>query len=133
QIWATLFLYLSIRFYANPGDHFVWKDTKHLVVPLVFLMVMAIKWRMPELNGGLMALQIGMMFFQIFFYVSFAYLKVKRHRRNLLRFESSIQSKDLNWLDYILAQLVIISVIALVSNVMGMEAPGLLMNSINLV
>lgn len=132
QIFAPLFLYLSIRFYANPGDQFAWNDTRHLILPSAFLLLLWLKIELPELRYLLMPVQIGLMFFQVFFYVFIAYIKVKRHRKNLLRFESSIQGKDLNWLDYILFQIIIISIIALVSNLMGKEAPGLLMNGVNL-
>jgi AraC-like DNA-binding protein len=133
QIWAPLFLYLSIRFYANPRDRFAWNDARHLIIPFVFLLVLWLKIVLPERQSILMPVHIGLMFFQVFFYVIISYVKVKRHRKNLVRFESSIQGKDLNWLDYILVQVIIISVIALVSNVMGREAPGVLMNGVNLV
>jgi AraC-like DNA-binding protein len=133
QIFAPVFLYLSIRFYANPGDQFAWNDLRHLIIPSAFLLLLWLKVWLPELESILLPVHIALMFFQVFFYVLISYIKVKRHRKNLVRFESSIQGKDLNWLDYILVQVIIISVIALISNVMGREAPGLLMNGVNLV
>jgi AraC-like DNA-binding protein len=133
QIFAPVCLFLSIRFYANPGDRFAWNDARHLIIPFVFLLVLWLKIERPELQSILLPIHIALMFFQVFFYVLISYIKVKRHRKNLVRFESSIQGKDLNWLDYILVQVIIISVIALVSNVMGREAPGVLMNGVNLV
>ncbi len=132
QIFMPVFLYLSIRFYANPGNRFDWNDARHLIIPSVFLLLLWLKVRLPEHKSLLVPALIGLMFFQAFFYVVVSYLKVKRHRKNLVRFESTIQGKDMNWLDYILVQIIIISVIALVSNVMGMEAPGLVMNVVNL-
>jgi AraC-like DNA-binding protein len=132
QIWSPLFLFLSIRFYINPTDVFVWKDVRHLLIPAVFLLVIGFQLVVPGLRPVLLPVQVVLMFFQVFLYVTLSYILVKRHRKNLLRFESSIQGKDLNWLDYILLQVIIISFIALVSNAMGIEAPGVLMNSINL-
>lgn len=132
QIFAPLFLYLSIRFYSNQNYKFVWKDAKHLIIPFIFLVIIWMRLNHPGQRSIIAAAQTIVMFFQAFFYVILSFIKIKQHRKKLVRFESNIQGKDMNWIEYIILQILIISVIALVNNVMSREAPGLLMNTINL-
>lgn len=88
QIFAPVCLFLSIRFYASPGDRFAWNDARHLIMPFVFLLVLWLKIERPERQSILLPVHIALMFFQVFFYVIVSYLKVKRHLKNLVRFES---------------------------------------------
>lgn len=135
QIFAPVFLYFSIRFYSNPGYKFVWKDSKHLIIPVLFLLLV---WlgpvpSMPEISPITLFVFPPLMFFQAFFYIILSYFRTRQHRARLVRFESSIQGKDLNWIEYIIAQVLVISIIALVYNLLGQESPGLIMNCINFI
>lgn len=134
QFYSPIFLYFSIRFYSNPGYRFVWKDSKHLIIPLLFLLLVFLspKTNSSELNPIALIVFSPLMFLQAFFYIILSYFRTKQHRERLVRYESSIQGKDLNWIEYIIAQVLVISIIALIYNLIGQESPGLIMNCINL-
>jgi AraC-like DNA-binding protein len=133
QVFAPLSLYLSIRFYSNPTYKFIWKDAKHLIVPILYLVLVWLSYNLSEVNQIASLIFPVLMFFQTFFYLVLSYIRTKQHREKLVRFESTIQGRDLNWLDYIIVQVLIISMIALVFNLLGRDSPGLIMNCINLI
>ncbi|MCY1723179.1 helix-turn-helix domain-containing protein [Prolixibacteraceae bacterium Z1-6] len=133
QIFTPLLLFLSIKFYSNPNYKFQQKDVKHLLIPIVFITLITVRWFSEAQNTVWGSVTTIIMLFQALFYVILSFLKIRQHRKKLVRFASSIRGKDLNWLEYILILLLSISLIAMVFSILQQENPGLIMNSANLV
>lgn len=133
QILTPLFLYLSIRFYSYPNYRFSLKDLKHFIIPAIFLTLHIVKLQSIEKISILNTLLAILIFYQAFFYLVLSYIQTRKHRVRLNRFESSLQGRNLKWFEYILMQVFIICTTALISNLLGHEAPGIFMNIANLV
>ena len=133
QIFTPLLFFLSVKFYSNPNASLQRNDVSHLMIPVLYITLMTINLFSEDKNIVPKPVLITLMLFQALFYVALSFIKIKQHRKKLLSFDSNIQGKDLNWLEYIIIQILIISLIAAVFNILKYETPGLIMNSINLV
>jgi AraC-like DNA-binding protein len=101
-------LYLSILYFVNPTRIFQKRDYWHFF-PTAFLLVLKIPFYLEKKEEKLASLkmipdiydtveQIILVIIPISVYWFLAYLKLKRHQRNVQLFASSIEAIDLSWL-----------------------------------
>lgn len=134
QIYLSVFFYLSIVFYINPNYTFQLSDTKHFIIPGIYL---AIKM-MQSVNGNnekslLPALGAGVIICQSVLYTAVAFLKIRKHQKNLQLFSSDTTEIDLSWLERIIIILFATSLsFALYSFLNDMPAPNAYINFIEL-
>lgn len=115
QFFTPLVFYFSIVFFTNPNYKFSKLDLIYLTLPVIFLVLLLI---LLKKNAAFVHLfSIVLMLIQSLFYVMASYLKIRKHKRNTLIFSSNANEIDLNWLEYIILSLFLMSLIVTIYNV----------------
>nr|WP_321406269.1 helix-turn-helix domain-containing protein [uncultured Carboxylicivirga sp.] len=132
QILITPLLYFTIIFYSNPFYRFRKRDLIHLAIPLIYAFCLYALFNNSTNSSWFTIIVLGIISFQALFYVSISYLKIRKHKRLIHQITSNNQGRDLIWLEYIILQIFITSIIVVIANIFfKTERPGLLINGIN--
>lgn len=102
QIYSVLApLVLSeCSFYSNPYYKYRIKDTGHLILAILFLILLMIK---PGINHkDFQTIYLSMVLGNALFYTGLSYLKILKHRKNIESFASSKENIDLRWILWII-------------------------------
>ena len=103
QIYLVVFLYLSIVFYINPNYTFQLSDTKHFLIPGIYLVIKLMQfYNEDDDQSFLKSLAAGLIVFQAVLYTAVAFLKIRKHQKNLQLFSSDTIEIDLGWLEKII-------------------------------
>ncbi|MBS2098285.1 helix-turn-helix domain-containing protein [Carboxylicivirga linearis] len=132
QILITPLLYFTIIFYSNPFYKYKFKDLIHLVLPLLYTVALSIQLQNNGSTSWLNYFIIGIISFQALFYTTLSYIKIRNHKKKIQKFTSNNQGRDLVWLEYIIIQIFITSIVVVVVNLFfDSDKPGILVNGIN--
>ncbi|PJR03319.1 helix-turn-helix domain-containing protein [Avrilella dinanensis] len=100
QYLVPLTFYMSVKFYTNPRYKYSKKDIWFLIAPSIFFILLLCK---PKLNKSIFSLLYVCFFMShSLFYTVLAYIKVKKHQKNIELFASDTESIDLRWIKYII-------------------------------
>ncbi|MFT3682132.1 MAG: helix-turn-helix domain-containing protein [Ferruginibacter sp.] len=133
QIYLSVFFYLSIVFYINPNYKFHFTDLKHFIIPGIYLVIKLLQFFNPGSSKLLYALAAAVIIFQSVLYTTVAFLKIRRHQKNVQLFSSDTAAIDLSWLERIIIILFTTSLLfASYSFLNDMPAPNVYINFIEL-
>lgn len=129
QIFTAPSIYFSILLYTIPAFRFNLKHLIHLIFPAVYIFLyLYILLAVPE-TGLLRSINVGIMLTLSSFYSVYSYLELRRHKKSLLQYSSDIKDKSLDWLEYMLKNLVILCVIIILHQIFLSSAnPTLIVN-----
>ena len=83
QFWLRWFL-SECSFYSNPYYKYRIKDTGHLILAILFLILLMIK---PDINHkDFQTIYLSMVLGNALFYTGLSYLKILKHRKNIESF-----------------------------------------------
>jgi len=117
QFLTPLFFYFSVVYYTNPDFKFKKTDLKYLLLPIIFLTgLIAIQL---NINVNLIEnlLNILLIIYAIYFTI-FSYLKIKYHKKKIELFSSNTGEINLNWIEYIIIALFILSIFIGIYNIL---------------
>lgn len=109
QFFAPIVFYLSTLYYTNPDYKFKISDFKYLVLPFIYsigLLLQVSKNNFYILQDLLVLLIIV----QSIYYTIISYIKIKHHKKKINLFSSNTSEIDLNWLEYIITALLVLSI-----------------------
>lgn len=99
SFWLRWFL-SECSFYSNPYYKYRIKDTGHLILAILFLILLIIK---PDINHkDFQTIYLSMVLGNALFYTGLSYLKILKHRKNIESFASSKENIDLRWILWII-------------------------------
>jgi AraC-like DNA-binding protein len=134
QIFTPLALYFSILSYTIPAFKIGYRHLPHLILPFVYIIVHIYRFVYSPDSYVINVLIITLILSQSLFYALFSYLKLRRHQKSILLYSSNTLGVNLNWLEYILIQVIVICIIVVLQNIFVRTThPILLVNSINLI
>lgn len=129
QIFLCLFYFLAVSFYINPEYRFKQADTKHLIIPVIYLLLRLIQGFGSREIEGIDILLVTLAICQSILYTLIAFLKIRKHQRNVRLFSSDTAEIDLSWLEYIILMLLGSSILFGVYSLLNhASAPNLYIN-----
>ncbi|WP_158275600.1 helix-turn-helix domain-containing protein [Marinilabilia rubra] len=121
-------------FYTKPGFKIRSSHWKHLVIPSVFIVIEINKVHSRSIEVFLSKAGIILILFQALLYSILAFIKIRRHQKEILLYSSNTQGINLNWLEYITIQILVLTIVVLFYNIFfNDKAPNILLNSIQLI
>ncbi len=134
QIFVCFFYYLSVAFYINPEYRFQWRDTIHLTIPAVYLLLRLIQEFSDTEKNGIGILLVALAMCQGILYTVIIFLKIRKHQKKIELFSSDTNEIDLSWLEYIIAMLLGSSLLFGAYSVLNnASAPNLYINCAQLI
>jgi len=131
QFLTPVVFFTSISFFTNPAIRISKKGLWHLGLPLVYLIALLLK---QKLGGQFYALQLTLILVNALFYTIVSLLRIRKHQRNIQQFASSTQEINLNWLEYIIYAIIVLTLGIGVFNLVFFELPlNVFMNGVVLV
>ena len=131
QFLTPVVFFTSISFFTNPAIRISKKSLWHLGLPLVYLIALLLK---QKLGGQFYALQLTLILVNALFYTIVSLLRIRKHQRNIQQFASSTQEINLNWLEYIIYAIIVLTLGIGVFNLVFFELPlNVFMNGVVLV
>ncbi|WP_291856838.1 AraC family transcriptional regulator [Marinilabilia sp.] len=134
QIFTPSSLYAAVLFYTNPNLKIRPSHWKHLLIPMVFIAIEINK--IPNTSNQSLLNTTGtiIILFQALLYCILAFIKIRKHQKQILLYSSNTQDINLNWLEYIIIQILTLTIIVLFYNIFfNGQAPNILLNSIQLI
>ncbi|MGQ1890263.1 helix-turn-helix domain-containing protein [Thermophagus sp. OGC60D27] len=117
QIFTPPALYFSILYYSRPHFKIDATHSLHLVLPVLYIAIRflirceGIKW--PFLKPAAIIVILS----QSLLYVILSYIKIRQHRKNILQYSSNTKGINLNWLEYIVIQIILLCLIIIWHNI----------------
>ncbi|WP_066631248.1 AraC family transcriptional regulator [Labilibacter marinus] len=117
QIFTPVVLLTSILSYSNPNFKLKPKHAVHVIVPLIYFAVLVYGHvqQSQSPHGHILAIVIILSLSSVYAVVS--YFKIRRHQKSILLYSSNAQGINLNWLEYILLQVIVICIIIILHNI----------------
>jgi AraC-like DNA-binding protein len=117
QFFTPLIFYFSVVFFTNPNFRFKKADFKYLALPVLFLVLSIVQNNDDVERAALYKpLLSGLILFHALIYAVASYLKIRRHRKNILLFSSATSEINLSWLENIITLILTMSVIFSIYN-----------------
>ncbi|MFA5325921.1 MAG: AraC family transcriptional regulator [Bacteroidales bacterium] len=133
QYFTPIIFYFSVLFFTNPNYKFKIYDLKYLFLPIIYLAVLIAQKYYYKENSITLILS-GLILIQTLLYTTLSYIKIRRHKKKIVLFASNIKGIDLNWLEYIIFIVLIISIVVGIYNIFfKLSALNLFMNSFFLI
>ncbi|KMQ69000.1 quinolinate synthetase [Chryseobacterium sp. FH2] len=113
QFLTPIVFYFSVLFYTNPVFRFKISDFKYAVLPILFLISLLL------VESGFYTFQyviIGLILFQALFYTGLSYFTIRKHQKKIQQFSANTEGINLNWLEYIILIIFIVSIIYVIYN-----------------
>lgn len=113
QFLTPIVFYFSVLFYTNPAFKFKISDFKYLILPVVFLVSLLL------VDFGYYAFQyviISLILFQALFYSGLSYFTIRKHQKKIQQFSANTEGINLNWLEYIILIIFIVSIVYVIYN-----------------
>lgn len=101
-------LYFSILLFTNPSYKFDKKSSKHLIAPIVYLIILITE---SVLGNYYDVLLIALLLCNSIIYSSWSYLKIRQHKKNIKLFSSNPEDYNLKWLEQIIIGFVLITLL----------------------
>jgi len=110
--------YISVRYFTNPNYLLTKRCLRYLVLPLVYILVLIV----PENEFvNMEVLKIALLFIHIFYYLTASYFLLRSHQLRIKQFASNTIEINLNWLEYIIAVVLSLSLMTLGFNIIFQE------------
>jgi len=121
QFFTPIVFFFSVLFYTNPSFKFKFLDVKYLILPCIFLVILLIRntetyENEPGFFETLDIFYISLILFQALFYTGLSYFTIRKHQKKIQQFSANTEEINLNWLEYIILILFIVSIIYVVYN-----------------
>ena len=134
QIFTPTSLYFSIMYYSRPNFKIIPTHSLHLILPAFYI---SIRILIPTGGGQwplLKPVAIVLILSQSLLYAILSYIKIRQHRKNILQYSSSTRGINLNWLEYIVIQIILLCMIIIWHNIfVSTSNLNLFINSIQMV
>lgn len=118
QFLTPVIFYFSVLFYTNPAFKFKYSDVKYIALPFIFFVNLLL------LRSGISGYKqlgevvfIALILFQAVFYTGLSYVTIRKHQKRIQQFSANTEGINLNWLEYIILVLFIVSIIYVIYNV----------------
>jgi AraC-like DNA-binding protein len=112
QFLTPIVFYFSVLFYTNPAFKFKISDLKYLVLPVIFLVSLLLA----EFGYTFQYMIIGLILFQALFYSGLSYFTIRKHQKKIQQFSANTEGINLNWLEYIILIIFIVSIVYVIYN-----------------
>jgi len=113
QFLTPIVFYFSVLFYTNPAFKFKISDLKYAVLPVIFLVsIVLVEFKFYAFKYVI----IGLILFQALFYTGLSYFTIRKHQRKIQLFSSNTEGINLNWLEYIILIIFIVSIVYVIYN-----------------
>ncbi|AYN02126.1 helix-turn-helix domain-containing protein [Chryseobacterium sp. 3008163] len=121
QFFTPIVFYFSVLFYTNPSFKFKNTDCKYLILPFIFFvnllfLRLEIYKSDREVLEVLNYIFISLILFQALFYTSLSYFTIRKHQKKIQNFSSNTEEINLNWLEYIILIIFMVSLVFVVYN-----------------
>lgn len=135
QVYLPFVFYQSVVFYINPNFSFRLRDTIHLIVPALCLVISLVGMFDGHANEKTIeGLFGGLTIFQSILYTVLALRKIRIHQKKIPLFSSDTKEIDLSWLEYIILTLLAVSLLFVgYSFINNASKPDIYINSIMLI
>ncbi len=117
QIITPLVFYISIMYYTRPDFKISKIYAWHIIIPIVYMLFQGIMYFNPSLQQALFIPSIVLILTQALFYTSLAYLSIRKHQKRIVLYSSDTSGINLNWLEYIILQIIVLSVMFVLHNI----------------
>lgn len=122
--------YLSVWHFTNIKFTFKKQQLLHLLLPIIFIALIFLRAYSLTNSIWLKVLIVSVILLQSLYYSFASFILLRKHQRNILEFASDDNDYNLKWLENIIIQVIIISVvIAVYSFVVDSEQLNLFANS----
>jgi len=118
QFFTPVVFYITILYFTNPNFRFHWADIKYLIFPAFYSVLLLLQKSENEQSQNFYHLVLlGLTLAQVILYTTLAYLKITKHQKKIMSFASSTNEIDLNWLQYIIFSIFILSIVITLYNI----------------
>jgi len=114
QFLSPILLFLSIQLFTNPSYKFNKQSIVHLISPIACLLCFILQ---PFLGDNFHVIFLGLLLTNSIFYISWAFIKIRQHKKNIKQFSSNPEDYNLQWLEFIIMAFVGITVLITIFNI----------------
>ncbi|MBA6316805.1 helix-turn-helix domain-containing protein [Cellulophaga baltica] len=108
QFLTPLVFYYSTVYFTNPDYRFGKRDLLYLISPIILLVGLIIQQQLPTDKIFFSVLNI-LIILQAIYFIVYAYLKIRLHKKRIRLFSSNTVEINLKWLEYIIYALLALS------------------------
>jgi AraC-like DNA-binding protein len=108
QFLTPLVFYYSTVYFTNPDYRFGKGDLLYLISPIILLVGLIIQQQLPTDKIFFSVLNI-LIILQAIYFIVYAYLKIRLHKKRIHLFSSNTVDINLKWLEYIIYALLALS------------------------
>lgn len=118
QFFTPVVFYFSIIYFTNPNYRFRIIDSKYLVLPALYLILLFLQQMQASEDQKLFQIvSISFILIQVILYTILSYLEIRKHQKKILAFVSDTVEIDLSWLEYIISSILAISIVVTLYNI----------------
>lgn len=118
QFFTPIVFFISIVCFTNPDFRFRIADLKYLILPAFYMILLLLQQSSDAENRKLFKFFIlGLILIQVILYTLLAYFEIRKHQKKILSFASDTIEIDLNWLEYIIISIFLLSITITLYNV----------------
>lgn len=113
QFLTPIVFYFSVLFYTNPVFKFKISDLKYVILPVIFSISLLL------VESGFYSFQfviISLILIQALFYSGLSYFTIRKHQKRIQQFSANTEGINLNWLEYIILIIFIVSIVFTIYN-----------------
>lgn len=129
QYLTPLMFYLSIIFYTDPSYNIKKNIWSHCILPFLYFILLFFYYWGGMLSDKINYLLIFILLGQSLFYVVASYIRIRKHKKNILKFASNVKVVDLFWLERVIYALLFILIVIIFYNLfISFKSLNLFMN-----
>lgn len=133
QFLTALFFYWAVAYFTTPKYSVFPKGWKHLILPTLYLVLLILEKTRAEGTPSYSSYLVFLILVQSLFYSFISFLRIKKHKKNILSFASNTEEIDLNWIENIIKLILFLtSVICLYEMFFDTERLNIVLNFISL-
>jgi len=118
QFYTPVFFFISVTYFTNPKFKFSTKHITYLILPMAFLIVLLLKNNQADNPSSSFDIILSsIIIIQLLIFSIASFIKIKRHQKKIQLFYSSTEGVNLNWLEYIITMILIISLISIINTI----------------
>ena len=135
QFFTPIVFYFSIVHFTNLNFRFRKSHLKYLILPVLYLILLLLQQIQGIENQKLFQfLTLGLILVQVILYTLLSYLEIRKHQKKIQSFASNTIEIDLNWLEYIISAILLLSFVITLYNIFFTSLPlNIFLNSFLLV
>lgn len=118
QFFTPIVFYFSIVYFTNPNYKFRPADLQYLILPVLYLILLVLQQKTGAQNHKLfLSFSLGLILGQVILYTTLAYIEIRTHQKKIMSFASNTNEIDLNWLEYIILSIFLLSIVITLYNI----------------